>query len=413
MAGTKADRKRKKQQAKAQREEIRQQFRAGGPAPDLTDSRLDKAVRKAERELADQQKQERDAREQERISQARARAADMQTRLRAEEAALRERERTLKRELSPEEQQARQGFLQRLWQGAARTRDNLTGAIARLVLGKKEIDQDVLDGLEELLYSSDVGPETAERLLEGVKGRVQRKELADPALLTAALRDDVRRLMHRSHAPLDLSAHKPMVVLIVGVNGSGKTTTIGKLAAQQAAAGKKVLLAAGDTFRAAAAEQLAGWSRRVGCELVSKPAGADPSGVIYEAVERAKREGYDIIFCDTAGRLHTKVNLMEELKKIKRVIGKVIPDAPHETWLVLDANTGQNAIMQTRDFHQAVDVTGLIVTKLDGTARGGVVVGIVNEFDLPVRFIGIGEGVDDLQPFDPDIFADSLFAAGE
>jgi len=216
-------------------------------------------------------------------------------------------------------------------------------------------------------------------------------------------------VMGRSYTPPNLNGQGPAVILFAGVNGTGKTTTIGKLAAQYRREGKRVLLAAGDTFRAAAAEQLAGWAERAGCDLFRQEEGANPSGVIYQALEKAAKEGYDLVLCDTAGRLHTKSNLMEELKKIKRVMGKVIPDAPHETYLVLDANNGQNAIHQARDFNEAIGLTGLIVTKLDGTARGGVVVGIVNEFELPVRYIGVGEGVDDLRPFDPAEFARSLF----
>jgi fused signal recognition particle receptor len=214
--------------------------------------------------------------------------------------------------------------------------------------------------------------------------------------------------MSRPYPPLAFEGRKPGVILFLGVNGTGKTTSIGKLAARFTGEGKRVLLAAGDTFRAAAAEQLAGWAARSGCAIVSRPEGSDPSGVVYHAAEQALAEGFDLLLVDTAGRLHTKHNLMEELKKIKRVIGKAIPDAPHESWLVLDANTGQNAIHQVREFHDAVGLTGLIVTKLDGTARGGVVVGIVNEFNLPIRYVGIGEAVEDLEEFDPSGFAEAV-----
>jgi len=277
------------------------------------------------------------------------------------------------------------------------------------VLGKKEIDRQLLDDLEELLITADVGPETAERLLAAVREKVRRKELGDPDALRNTLREEVLRVMQRDFAESNLSGRKPAVLLFVGVNGTGKTTSIGKIAAKHAAEGKRVLLAAGDTFRAAAVEQLGEWAERAGCDIVSRGEGADPSSVIYQAVEKGVQEGYDLVLCDTAGRLHTKKNLMEELRKVRRVIAKLVPDAPHETWLVLDANTGQNAIFQARDFLAAVEVTGLVVTKLDGTARGGVVIGIMNEFNLPIRYIGVGERVADLRPFDPDLFVQSLF----
>ncbi|MBI3992848.1 MAG: signal recognition particle-docking protein FtsY [Candidatus Lambdaproteobacteria bacterium] len=414
MSSNKAERKHKKKQALRERAAQRNQGKgdaAAAPDPAL-ERRLDKALRKAEQELAARDKAQREAEQQQRLARARERAEEAQARLRAEEEARRQREHLLAREL-PQEQEAvppPRGLFRRLFSGLAKTRESLSGGLARLVLGKKEIDPGVLLGLEELLYTADTGPETAERLLNAVRQRVARRELTDPSLLRQALKEEVQRVMRREYAPLALERHRPAVVLLVGVNGSGKTTTIGKLAALHAAEGRRVLLAAGDTFRAAAGEQLMGWGRRVGCEVVSKPPGADPSAVIYEAVRRGLDEDYDLVLCDTAGRLHTKLNLMEELKKIKRVVAKLLPEAPHETLLVLDANTGQNAIVQTRDFLQAVGVTGLIVTKLDGTARGGVVVGIVNEFALPIRYVGVGEAVDDLRPFDAAAYAESLFA---
>ena len=414
MSSSKTDRKQKKKQALRERAAQRSQGKAhaaGDQAPDpALEGRLDKALRKAEQELAARDKAQREAEQQQRLAQARSRAEEAQARLRAEEEARRQRAQLLARELPQEETPQPRGLLRRLFSGLAKTRESLSGGLAQLVLGKKEIDPEVLLGLEELLYTADTGPETAQRLLGAVRQRVARRELTDPAMLRQALKEEVQRVMRREYAPMALEQHRPAVVLMVGVNGSGKTTTIGKLAAIHAAEGRRVLLAAGDTFRAAASEQLIGWGRRVGCEVVSKPAGSDPSAVIYEAVRRGMDEGYDLVLCDTAGRLHTKVNLMEELKKVKRVVAKLLPQAPHETLLVLDANTGQNAIIQTRDFLQAVGVTGLIVTKLDGTARGGVVVGIVNEFDLPIRYIGVGESVEDLRPFDAAAYAESLFA---
>jgi fused signal recognition particle receptor len=238
--------------------------------------------------------------------------------------------------------------------------------------------------------------------------------LADAAALQALVQEEIVRFMSRAYpAPrLDTLGPgvRPAVVLVVGVNGTGKTTTLGKLAAKYRSEGKKVLLAAGDTFRAAAAEQLGLWAQRAGVDLFAKPPGSDPSAVLYQAVQKAVAEGYDLVLCDTAGRLHTKSNLMEELKKSKRVLDKVLPGAPHETWLVLDGNTGHNAIRQAREFHQALGLTGIVVTKLDGTARGGMIVGIVNEFDVPIRYIGLGEAVEDLRPFEPRAFAESLFA---
>ncbi len=277
-----------------------------------------------------------------------------------------------------------------------------------MLLGKKRIDGEVFRDLEEVLIGADVGSATTARILAALERGARRGELDDPERLTTLLKSEIRRIMARTYAPPKAPAVPPEVLLFVGVNGSGKTTTIGKIAAQRKTEGKKVLLAAGDTFRAAAAEQLAEWAIRAECDIVVRGAGADPAAVMHEAVTRGVAEGFDCVFCDTAGRLHTKTNLMEELKKIKRVIAKVVPEAPHQTLLVLDANTGQNSIIQTRDFHRALDLTGLIVTKLDGTARGGVVVGIVNEFDVPIRWIGVGEGIADLRPFEPAAFADQL-----
>jgi len=314
----------------------------------------------------------------------------------------------LTRDLETRQEDA-EGLANKVSQGIAKTRRKLSEGLARLLLGRKELDPEVLEELEEVLLSSDLGPHTTTRLIRAVEERVRRAELKDPVRLKSVLREEIGRVLSREFPPLRLEAHPPVIVLFAGVNGSGKTTTIGKLGTLFTRQGRKVLLVAGDTFRAAAAEQLQTWAERSGCDLFRAEEGANPSGVIYQAVEKALREGHDLVLCDTAGRLHTKSNLMEELKKIKRVIGKLIPEAPQETLLVLDANNGQNAIHQTRDFHAAVGLTGLIITKLDGTARGGVIVGIVNEFELPVRYIGVGEGIDDLRPFDPMAFADSLF----
>jgi fused signal recognition particle receptor len=372
--------------------------------------RLEQATEHA---AAQREAEERARREREQaaaLERARHSREQVRDSLAAEEALLRDREGALHKDLPPAEPPPPPATLaERLRQGVAKTRERLAGGLGRIVLGRKELDRDALEELEELLLSADMGPQTTTRLIKALEAKLRRNALKDPARLKAALQAEVQAILGRPYDPPRLEGHKPAVILFAGVNGTGKTTTIGKLGAQYRREGLRVLLAAGDTFRAAAAEQLAGWAERAGCDLFRQAEGANPSGVIYQAVELGQREGYDRVLCDTAGRLHTKANLMEELKKIKRVIAKLIPDAPHETYLVLDANNGQNAIHQARDFHEAVGLTGLIVTKLDGTARGGVVVGIVNEFDLPVRFIGVGEGVDDLRPFDPQAFAQSLF----
>ncbi len=308
-------------------------------------------------------------------------------------------------EAAPE---APESLLERFRKSVQKTRTQLFESLNEVVRGSKGIDEDVLDELEEVLLSADIGPETTQRILDGITKKVEREELQDPEALLAVIQDEIRSILSKHSAAPDPTSRKPWVTLMVGVNGVGKTTTIGKLAAQHVSAGRKVLLGAGDTFRAAAIEQLGEWSQRSGCDLVAKDAGSDPSAVMFETVEKAIKEQYDIVICDTAGRLHTKKNLMEELKKMVRVIRKQIPDAPHEVLLVLDATTGQNAIFQARAFREAADLTGLVVTKLDGTAKGGVVIGIVNEFDIPVRYIGIGERLDDLRPFDPEQFAESL-----
>ncbi|MBF0279156.1 MAG: signal recognition particle-docking protein FtsY [SAR324 cluster bacterium] len=301
-------------------------------------------------------------------------------------------------------------FIDRLKKGMEKTRNNLVGGISNLVLGKKEIDEELLDDLEELLITADIGPETTERILSAITEKFKREDLKDPGILHEMVQTEIVRIMGKNYPAPTTEEKHPLVYLFVGVNGVGKTTTIGKIAAQFKAEGKKVLIGAGDTFRAAAIEQLAEWSQRAECDIFAKDAGSDPSSVMYETVQKAINENYDVVICDTAGRLQTKKNLMEELKKMIRVMGKLIPDAPHETYLVLDATTGQNAIFQVRDFREIAELTGLIITKLDGTAKGGVVIGIVNEFDIPVRYIGVGETVGDLRPFNAQEFTQSLFA---
>jgi fused signal recognition particle receptor len=299
--------------------------------------------------------------------------------------------------------------------GLAKTRG---GFIARLgsVLGRKQIDESLIGELEEILFTADVGARTAERLLERVRERLQKKELTRGSAVLAALKDESRRILEKaeqSAGPFQLERvsdyGKPFVLLMIGVNGVGKTTTIGKLGAKWSALGKKVLFAAGDTFRAAATEQLAVWAERAKAALVRGKEGVDPSSVVFDAVKKAASESYDIVVADTAGRLHTKTDLMQELQKVRRVVQKAQADAPHETFLVLDATNGQNAIAQATLFKEAVAVTGIVLTKLDGTAKGGVVLGICEELSVPVRFVGIGEKVDDLRPFSATEFTSALF----
>ena len=301
-------------------------------------------------------------------------------------------------------------FLDRLSNGVDKTRKHILNNLSDAVLGKKEINDELLDDLEEVLISSDIGPVTTQRILEAITKKMERDELNNPQVLQSEIEMEIQRIMSKKYQIPGTSDRNPLILLFVGVNGVGKTTSIGKIAAQYRQQGKKVLMGAGDTFRAAAIEQLAEWSKRADCEIVHKSAGTDPSAVLFESVQKGIDDDYDVVICDTAGRLHTKKNLMEELKKMVRVIRKLIPDAPHEVLLVLDATTGQNAIIQTREFLQVAELTGFIITKLDGTSKGGVVIGIVNEFDIPVRYIGLGEQIDDLRPFDAQQFTKSIFA---
>ena len=313
-------------------------------------------------------------------------------------------------QIPPEKLGKSDPLLDRLRDGVDKTRKHILNNLSDAVLGKKEINDELLDDLEEVLISSDIGPETTQRILEAITKKVEREELNNPQVLQSEIEQEIQRIMSKKYQVPGTSDRKPLILLFVGVNGVGKTTSIGKIAAQYRQQGKKVLMGAGDTFRAAAIEQLAEWSKRADCDIVHKNAGTDPSAVIFESVQKGIDDDYDVVICDTAGRLHTKKNLMEELKKMVRVIRKLIPDAPHEVLLVLDATTGQNAIFQTREFLQAAELTGFIITKLDGTSKGGVVIGIVNEFDIPVRYIGLGEQIDDLRPFDAEEFTKSIFA---
>lgn len=300
----------------------------------------------------------------------------------------------------------------RLDAGLEKTRS--TGFVSRLgkLFSRKKIDDNLLAELEEVLFTADIGPKTAERLLQAIKTALSKSELDDPSAVWQMLRDESVAILEHDAPDVDFAAHEPFVLLVLGVNGAGKTTTIGKLAAKLRGEGKKVLLAAGDTFRAAAVEQLEVWGERADCPVVRGKDGQDPSSVIFEAIKRGSKEGYDVVIADTAGRLHTKAELMEELKKVGRVCDKAMPGCPHETWLVLDSTTGQNAIQQAVHFKAAMNVTGIVLTKLDGTAKGGVVLGISDEMEVPIRYIGIGEQIDDLRPFSPTAFVSALYSSG-
>ncbi|HUL44412.1 MAG TPA: signal recognition particle-docking protein FtsY [Bacteroidota bacterium] len=302
----------------------------------------------------------------------------------------------------------------RLAEGLAKTRENLFGRVQKILTGKTRIDDEMLENLEEILIAGDVGVTTTIRIIEDLRLRVRKEGYEDPAGLEALLREEMTKLLLQGNGETDdpfavPSDHKPHVVMIVGVNGVGKTTTVGKLAYNYRTSGRKVVIAAADTFRAAANEQLEVWATRAGVEIIQQSRGADPAAVAFDALKSAVAKEADVMIIDTAGRLHTKINLMEELRKIKRVLQKIAPDVPHETFLVLDASTGQNAIQQTKQFAAAVGLTGLILTKLDGTAKGGVVLAVGNEFHVPVKFIGVGEQIDDLQPFDRKAFVEALF----
>ncbi len=302
------------------------------------------------------------------------------------------------------------GLFQRLKGKLTRTRGNLTDRLGSLLLGRKVIDADLLEELETLLLTADVGVEATNRIIKDLTDRVKRKELADPEVLLRVLKEQLRDILLRSEQPVRQPAEgRPQVILMVGVNGAGKTTTIGKLAKRLQEEGQSVLLAAGDTFRAAAVEQLQTWGERNKIPVIAQQTGADSASVIFDALQAATARGVDILIADTAGRLHTKANLMEELSKIARVLKKIDPEAPHEVMLVVDATTGQNAVNQALQFHQAVGLTGITLTKLDGTAKGGIVFAIAERLKLPIRFIGVGEAIEDLRHFDAQEFVDALF----
>jgi fused signal recognition particle receptor len=305
--------------------------------------------------------------------------------------------------------------LTRLKEGLTKTREAIVTKVTKLIFAKGKIDDEFLEKLEEILIGGDVGVATSQTIIESIKARAKQQRYETPEELNTLVRDEIASgligsLQSVGGDPFELPADKkPYVIMVVGVNGVGKTTTIGKLAHNYKSAGKNVLIGAADTFRAAANEQLEIWAKRAGVPIIQQLQGSDPAAVAFDTVKAAQARNVDVVIIDTAGRLHTKTNLMEELKKIKRVMQKCIPDAPHEALLVLDATTGQNAIQQAKLFHQAVGLTGLVVTKLDGTAKGGIVLSISQSMKLPVRFIGVGEQIDDLQPFDSQKFIEALF----
>ena len=311
---------------------------------------------------------------------------------------------------APNGDSGRSGLLSRLRRGLERTRAGLTEKLSALVLGRRAIDAELLEEIETVLLTADVGVEATRDILARLTAQVARRELGDAEALYRALREDMIAVLRPAAIPLTVPApgEGTHVILVVGVNGAGKTTTIGKLAHRLRAEGRSVMMAAGDTFRAAAVEQLQRWGERVQAPVIAQQTGADSASVVYDALQAARARRVDVLLADTAGRLHTREPLMEELKKVRRVLAKVDPTAPHEVLLVLDAGTGQNALSQARHFQSAVQVTGLALTKLDGTAKGGIVFAIARELGLPIYFIGIGEGVEDLRPFDAEAFVDAL-----
>jgi fused signal recognition particle receptor len=294
--------------------------------------------------------------------------------------------------------------------GLAKTRGGFVARLGKL-FGKKQIDAATVDELEEVLFTADIGPRAADRIFQSVKSGMSKQDLEDADKIWKQIKKTSKEILSVDARPVDMSK-KPFVLLVLGVNGVGKTTTIGKLAAKWKAEGKKIVLAAGDTFRAAATEQLEEWAKRSGVDIVKGKPQGDPSSVIFDAIKKGVDEGYDIVICDTAGRLHSNAGLMDELKKVRRVADKAMAGAPHETWMVVDATTGQNAISQAKTFKADMEISGIVVTKLDGSAKGGVVLGICDELKVPVRFVGIGEKIDDLRPFDPNGYVEGMFADG-
>ena len=299
------------------------------------------------------------------------------------------------------------GFFDKLKNGLNKTKTSFDEKINNVFSNFRKVDEELLEKLEEVLIMSDVGTETSLKIIENLRKRVKKENIKDEEEVKRALKEIIKEILDKEDSKLKLET-TPSIILVVGVNGVGKTTSIGKIANRIKKDGKKVIVAAADTFRAAAVEQLEIWANRVGCEIVKKEEGADPASVVYDAIAKAKEEKADVLICDTAGRLHNKKYLMDELEKIKKVIDRELPNASKETLLVLDATTGQNAIMQVKAFKETVDITGLVLTKLDGTAKGGVVIGIVQENNLPIKFIGVGEQIDDMEVFNSTEFVDAF-----
>lgn len=300
------------------------------------------------------------------------------------------------------------GFFDKLKKGLEKTRKGITGTIDQILVSFGKIDEELFEELEEVLIASDVGVETTLKIIEDIRKKVKERKITNPKDVKGLLKEEMVEILKAGDSKLVLET-KPSIIIVVGVNGVGKTTSIGKIASNLKANGKKVILAAGDTFRAAAIEQLEIWSQRSGAELIKHKEGSDPAAVVYDAIQAAKARKVDVLICDTAGRLHNKKNLMEELKKINRIIDRELPDANRETLLVLDATTGQNAVTQAKVFGEAVDISGIVLTKLDGTAKGGIVIAIKSEQNIPVKLIGVGEQIDDLQEFNPRDFVEALF----
>ena len=299
------------------------------------------------------------------------------------------------------------GFFEKLKQGLAKTKNALFGRVRDLFISMRKVDEDMLDELEEILITADVGVETTEKIIAALRRKIQEERLTESEDVYKALKEIIASMIEDGQ-PLDLST-KPSVVLVIGVNGVGKTTSIAKIAAYLKGEGKKVILAAGDTFRAAAADQLGIWAERIGVDMIRHNEGSDPASVVFDAIAASKARGADVLIIDTAGRLHNKKNLMDELGKIDRVISRELPDAARETLLVLDATTGQNAVIQAKEFSNTAHITGLVLTKLDGTAKGGIVISVKDELGIPVKFIGVGEKKDDMQPFVASDFIEALF----
>ena len=300
------------------------------------------------------------------------------------------------------------GFFDKLKQGLTKTKNSFDEKINNVLSNFRKVDEELLEELEEILIMSDIGMDTSVKIIEKLRNRIKIEKIEDGEKVKEVLREEMQKILDEHENSLHLET-KPSIILVVGVNGVGKTTSIGKIANRLKQEGKKVVVAAADTFRAAAVEQLEIWTQRVGCDIIKKDEGADPASVVFDAIKYAKDVNADVLICDTAGRLHNKKNLMDELTKIKKIIDRELPDASKEELLVLDATTGQNAIMQVKAFKETVDITGLVLTKLDGTAKGGVVIGIVEENNIPIKFIGVGEQIEDMQPFKAEDFVKAFF----